>query len=247
MKGPPVFRGSFLLYLYPVQHLILLHGAIGHKKQLQPLAALLEEHYTVHNLNFSGHGGEAPPENDFSIELFAGEVLQYMNDNNITAASFFGYSMGGYVAMYLSCHFPDRVAKVITLATKYYWDVEVAAKECKMLDANKIEEKLPSFAQYLQQGHAPNDWKTVLSQTRDMLTKMGADNPLKQDDYPLIEIPVLLLLGDRDKMVTLDETINVYRSLPQARMGMLPNTAHPIEQVNPNMLSFHINSFLKRL
>jgi hypothetical protein len=45
-------------------------------------------------------------------------------------------------------------------------------------------------------------------------------------------------------MVTLDETLAVYKALPNARMGMLPNTPHPVEQVDVALLSFMVGSFL---
>jgi len=42
----------------------IFHGAIGSKEQLIPLQNELENKYTVHNFNFSGHGG-----NDFEIDF----------------------------------------------------------------------------------------------------------------------------------------------------------------------------------
>jgi hypothetical protein len=48
-------------------------------------------------------------------------------------------------------------------------------------------------------------------------------------------------------MITLDETLAVYKQLPNAQMGMLPNTAHPMEKVNIDMLSFFIQQFIGRL
>ena len=52
------------------------------------------------------------------------------------------------------------------------------------------------------------------------------------------------MLGDRDKMVTLDETVEVYKNLPQAQLAILPNTPHPIEKVNTDRLASEIKSFL---
>src|SRR6478672_5186908 len=104
-----------------MQHLLLLHGAIGAKDQLQPLANALKDKYTLHTINFSGHGGEAFPNEPFSMELFANDVLHYMQQNNIEQVNIFGYSMGGYVAMYLAKHHPQKINKLITLATKFHW------------------------------------------------------------------------------------------------------------------------------
>lgn len=227
-----------------MKDILLLHGAIGAADQLQPLAGQLASAFKVHTLSFSGHGGNEFPEQGFSIDTFAGDVLAYMDNKGLQQIDIFGYSMGGYVAMYLAKKHPERVGKIVTLATKFHWDEATAAKEVQMVNADKIEAKLPAFAQALKDRHAPQDWKAMLKHTADMLTAMGADNPLKTEDYAAIQHKVLVLLGDKDRMVGLDETVAVYKSLPNAAMGMLPDTQHPIEQVDGELLAYFIKRFL---
>jgi pimeloyl-ACP methyl ester carboxylesterase len=225
------------------QHLLLLHGAIGSKEQLEKLAAILNDNYIVHTLSFSAHGGSCITEEPFSIELFAEEVLEYLQEKNIRQTAVFGYSMGGYVAMYLAKNYPEKINKVITLATKFHWDEAIAAREIKMLDADVIQKKLPAFAEQLQLRHAPQDWKMVLEKTKEMMVNLGKNMPLQLTDFAAVEAPCLLLLGDRDKMITMEETINAYKQFPNAQFGMLPGTPHPIEQVDVNTLSFFITRF----
>jgi pimeloyl-ACP methyl ester carboxylesterase len=230
-----------------MQHLLLLHGAIGANTQLLPLAESLQHDFIIHNLNFAGHGGESIPNEPFSIALFAKQVMRYMDDHIPAAAivHLFGYSMGGYVGMYINKHWPGRLTKIVTLATKFHWEEAVAVKEVQMLNPDTITRKVPVFADQLAQRHLPADWKIVLQKTADMMLAMGKDNPLQTGDYPAILTSCLLLLGDRDKMVTLEETVAVYKQLPNAQLGVLPGTAHPIEQVNLQQLVFQVRSFLK--
>jgi pimeloyl-ACP methyl ester carboxylesterase len=154
-----------------MEQILLLHGAIGAMDQLSALEDQLSGSFLVHRLNFSGHGGSPLSGGSFSIALFAEEVISFLDKKGIDALSIFGYSMGGYVAMYIAKHHPERIQKIITLATKFSWDEAIAAKEMKMLNAEKIEEKLPDFATSLQKRHAPNDWKLVLERTAAMLLK----------------------------------------------------------------------------
>lgn len=227
-----------------MQTLLLLHGAIGASGQLSKLADILSSYYKVHTISFTGHEGKAFTNEPVSMQLFTNDILSFLEKEQLEQTAVFGYSMGGYAAMYLAKHHPGRISKLITLATKYHWDNDVAAKEMQMLNPEKIEQKIPVFAQTLQERHYPNDWKEVLKKTSEMMLTLGKDNPLKPDDYLGIEIPVLLMLGDRDKMVGLDETTTVYKALPNAQMTILPNTSHPIEQVDNELLSFHIKRFL---
>lgn len=218
-----------------MQHLLLLHGAIGAKDQLAELASGLNKHFIIHTLNFSGHGGESMPET-FSIKTFADDVLKYLEENKISKASIFGYSMGGYVALYLAKHHPGKIEKVFTLGTKFHWSPEIAAKETKMLDAGKIGEKIPAFASTLSKRHAPADWKTVLNKTAEMMTALGNKNVLTLPDYESIEHNVMIGIGDKDTMVTLEETIDVYRKLKNASLIVMPDTQHPIEKADVNRL-----------
>ena len=227
-----------------MQPLILLHGAIGSSAQLGKLSRELSRSFRVYVPDLAGHGSREMPIEPFSIRLFADDILRFMEREQIAQAPVFGYSMGGYVGIYLARHYPEKISKVITLATKYQWSEEIAAKEIKMLDPDKIEQKLPAFAEVLRERHLPNDWKEVLYKTAEMMTGLGRDNALKEHDYATVACRVLLLLGDRDKMVSLEETIAVYRALPDGQMGMLPHTPHPLEQVNTAMLAFHIEQLI---
>jgi pimeloyl-ACP methyl ester carboxylesterase len=227
-----------------MQDLILLHGAIGASNQLEALADNLKENFKIHKLDFSGHGGKAMPDENFSIPFFADEVKAYLQENKIGSANFFGYSMGGYVAIYLAKYSAGLVNKVITLATKFQWDEEIAACEVKMLDPEKISEKLPAFAAQLEARHHPNDWKMVMSKTAEMLLQLGKQNALQLNDYETISTECLLLVGDSDKMVSVDETMAVFDALPNARFKILPETPHPLEQVNESLLADLILSFI---
>lgn len=230
-----------------MKNLLLLHGAIGTKNQYRQLVNALQDKYVVHTISFSGHGGSAIPAGAFSIELFAKEILDYLQENTIDCINIFGYSLGGYVGMYLAKHYPQKIETLITLATKFHWDEQVVEKEIKMLDAKIICQELPEFADQLQQRHAPQDWTVVLEKTKELMLQLGKNNPLHLSALTGIETPCLLLLGDRDKLVTWEETMAVYKHLPNAQMAMLPGTPHPMEQVDLTVLSFLINRFLQKV
>lgn len=225
-----------------MKDILLLHGAIGSKKQLEPLANMLQKKFRVHLLDLPGHGGEPFPVEGFSMEIFSNAVLQYLDDHSIAETSFFGYSMGGYIAMFFAQKYPQRVHKIITLATKFLWDEAIASKEIKMLQPAAIEEKLPAFAAELAVRHAPLDWKEQLLKTQQLLTDLGKNKGL---EYGLISSSCLLMLGDRDKMVGLAETWDAYQALSNASLAVLPQTSHPIEKADILLLKFYIDRFLQ--
>ncbi|WP_298740218.1 alpha/beta hydrolase [uncultured Chitinophaga sp.] len=223
--------------------ILLLHGALGTKAQLQPLASLLRQ-YEAHTINFSGHGDAGPAKTALSIPLLAAQTAAYLEEHALPPVPIFGYSMGGYVAMYLARHYPGRVSRLITLGTKYHWNAATAARELKMLDAGVIEQKVPAFAAALQERHAPHNWKQVLSATATLMQALGQAPALGREDYAAISQPCLLMLGDRDQMVSLQETVDVYKALPQAQLAVLPGTPHPIEKTDPSLVAALVQRFL---
>jgi pimeloyl-ACP methyl ester carboxylesterase len=144
--------------------------------------------------------------------------------------------MGGYVALYMAKHYPERVGKIITVATKLDWNLPTAEKEVRMLNPEKILEKIPKFAVVLEKRHSPQDWKEVLSRTQEMMLAMGADPPLKDDNFRAINQRVLMCVGDGDTMVSQEETKRVAALIPNSALKILELTPHPIEQMNVELL-----------
>ena len=173
--------------------------------------------------------------------LFAQDVLNWMDQNNKDQMDIFGYSMGGYIALYLAMHHPNRVNRIVTLATKFDWDPDSAANETMFLNPDKIEGKLPQFAKLLDQRHS--DWKKLLKKTIEMMINVGDEPAIDQDSWATITHRIMLISGDSDTTATPVETINIHNKLINSTITILPDTPHPIEKVDKSILSIHINKF----
>lgn len=211
--------------------LILLHGALGAADLLQPLAQALGNRFHVHALEFEGHGATPAADRPFRIAHFAANVLALLDARGYAAADLFGHSLGGYVAVWLAQHHPQRVRRVMTLGTKFNWTPEFAAAEIRQLDPDKIAVKVPHFAAQLAARHTANDWRATVTRTADLLATLGGDPPLTPDGLATILTPVRIALGDRDRMTTLAESSAAYHALPAGSLHVLPDTPHPLERV----------------
>jgi len=224
-------------------NLLILHGALGSSDQFEPLAEILEEEFRVILFNFSGHAGKPIPEEPFSIKMFADEVKSLIKKSRISPCDIFGYSMGGYAALYAAKKYPGVIGKIFTLGTKFEWNEESSASEVKLLNPTKLEEKVPAFARILEQRHAPEDWKLVMSKTAEMMINLGKQNELTYEDLGSIANEVMVAVGDRDNMVSISETESAFKSLINGRMLVMPGTEHPIEKVAPERLVNEVTQF----
>lgn len=223
--------------------LLLLHGALGSQAQFSPFLPHLEASFQLHTLDFEGHGTAGATDRAFRIEHFAENVLAYLDTHALPAINIFGHSMGGYVGLYLAKNQPGRVHKVFTLGTKFAWTPEFAQQEIASFDADKMLQKVPRFAQLLQERHASSDWKTALEKTRVMMLELGEKPVLVAESLAQIQAVVRIGLGDRDGMVSLEESIEVYRTLPHGQLQIFPSTLHPLEKISIPVLASAMTSF----
>lgn len=225
------------------QTIIVMHGALGCKAQLTPLEKLLKKDFHCLPLEFSGHGS-ALAKTAFGIEIFAGELWTLIHEHKLEKPWVFGYSMGGYVALYLESQYPGTFAGIVTLGTKFDWNPVAAAKEAGYLDPEKMLVKVPEYAQTLELQHGEK-WTLLVKNTAQMMVKMGKEPFLNADKLAALNVPVQVSLGDNDKMVSIEETVQAFRALNKASLCILPDTPHPLEKVDAVRLSAEIGRFVR--
>jgi pimeloyl-ACP methyl ester carboxylesterase len=195
-------------------------------------------------LELEGHGKTPFRDRPLRLETLAESVVEEMNARGIQRADFFGYSMGGYVALQVAATHPDRVDRVATLATKFAWTPEIAARETAMLDAATIRTKVPRFAAALEARHTGAGWEALLAQTADLMRALGAHSLLNETVLASIMKPVRVGVGDRDTTVSIDESAAAARQLPQGELEVHPRTPHPFEKAPLDRIARSIDEFL---
>lgn len=222
-------------------NLVLLHGALSHSEIFNPYINSLSPYFTIHTPLFSGHGSNELPSDGISIEKYTQELKEYCTANNLTDVYILGHSMGGYIALCYAMKHPENVNSIMTLGTKFEWNEEQAVKESKMLNPDIILEKVPQYAQLLERQHT-SKWKDLLPAIVDLMIDLGKNPPLK-NNLATINTPVQIMVGDKDNMVTIEESTAAYRELSNAKLAVLPDTRHPMDKVRPNLLLNVIKDF----
>jgi pimeloyl-ACP methyl ester carboxylesterase len=229
------------------QPLILIHGALGAASQMQPLASQLSVPFETLVLELEGHGDTASPHTHLSIDQFADQLRRFITTKSLAPAKIFGYSMGGYVALHLASQNPDLVDAIATLGTKLEWSPEIAEKETNRLDPATIRAKLPKFADALERRHTKSGgWELLLSRTAALMKGLGSEPLIDANVLANIASRVRLMVGDRDTVVSVDETIRAGRVMPSGEIAVLPGTPHPLEQVHMPLLASLVSDFFDR-
>ncbi|MFB9991104.1 alpha/beta fold hydrolase [Deinococcus oregonensis] len=224
--------------------IVLLHGALQTSASLAPLAAALAPSAEVVSLNLPGHGGSPVPD-VLRLQDMVDAVMGDLDRRGIEQAQFFGYSLGGYVALLLARQHPSRVKGVYAHATKFAWTPEVAAREVRGLDPDRLLDKAPAFAASLEQLHSPQHWRPLIRRVADLLTLLGGQPDIDGTVLGNLHLPVQVSVGDHDRMVSVEETVSAYRILPQGRLLVLPGSAHPLETGVQERLAPELRAFLQ--
>ncbi len=93
--------------------LVLLHGWGLHGGIFDLLLPLLTPHFTVHVIDLPGFGRSPLPNQPYDLSLLTQQVLSVAPQT----AHYLGWSLGGMVATQIALKSPERVNKLITVAS----------------------------------------------------------------------------------------------------------------------------------
>ena len=97
--------------------LVLIMGLGGDMQAWALQVPELAKHFRVIAFDNRGAGRTSAPDKPYTIAGMAEDVAALMDHLAIPKAHILGFSMGGYIAQELALKYPDRVNKLILLAT----------------------------------------------------------------------------------------------------------------------------------
>lgn len=206
--------------------MILLHGGNGSPVGLAPLAAALGAHAHVWSPAMLGHGGRDVP-TVLSVQAIAEDLLRQMDERQCERSFIGGYSFGAYVALYLARHHSDRFLGVWTLAVKVVFDAQAVSHLVHLTSPERLDKPGHPFADEIKQRHLPQDWRAVMLLNQGMFQSLGVAAPLVATDWSAMSVPALVISGDADPLVPLQETHRLGAWL-RCPVVLFPGSAHPL-------------------
>lgn len=97
--------------------LLLINGLGASARDWGPTAERLEERFRVLSFDNRGAGRSAAPDEPMTLERLAEDAKAVLDAYGLDAADVVGYSMGGMVAQVLAAGRPDRIRRLVLMAT----------------------------------------------------------------------------------------------------------------------------------
>lgn len=199
---------------------------------------------------------------EYSVAVYANDLIERLDALEIREAVICGLSMGGYIAFELLRSHPARVRAAILCNTKAAADSETAKRDrgtmavlAQQRGAGAIAEQLlPKLLSRSTSEHRPE----VAREVREMMARapvrgiVGALHALRErpDSTPLlstIQVPVLVVAGAEDVIAPAEGMRAMARAIPGAEFVMIAEAGHvaPLEQ--PLAVNAALTAFLRKL
>lgn len=208
--------------------LILLHsGGMSHREWL-PQVPHLEERYSLILIDLPGHGDTPMKGERLSIRECGEAVLSVMDREGLDRAHLCGSSMGGATALWIAMHHNERVDRLIFYRANYYKSQASYEGTLKMADPEHwVGLGIAQILSDLHLGQGDKDsWKEVIQRVSQALDPKDSDHGYTLEELATIEQPVLIVCGDRDPLVPMDDLLDMYYAFPDAALWIMPDATH---------------------
>jgi len=245
--------------VYDAPVVILIHGFPFNRRMWDKQVEVLKEKYRVIAYDVRGHGNSDAGTGDFSIELFAHDLISLMDSLKIEKAIICGLSMGGYIALNAIENYPERINALILCDTTCKSDTsEGIEKRMKAIESIR-ERGVETYADgSLKNFFANESFKTkkeIIAEVRQMMVNT-TENTIIETLLALskrketcsvlseIKVPVLLLVGDEDIITPPEAAIFMHKEIKGSMLGIIEHAGHISNLENPDMFNEHLSEFI---
>ncbi len=213
--------------------IIYIHGAMGSNLYWLPLSRGLAEKLpgrAGYLIDLPGHGESDEPGCD-NISDYAQALLDFMDEKVIGCAVLVGHSMGGAISQYVALHHPDRVEKLVLLATGAKLGVSQQLLDALASDFETAVTMVKDFA------FGPGVPKEVYQPAIDQMKQVGSKTAVNdfvacnafdvRDTVSAIKAPALVCCGDKD-MLTSSKNNKLLAEALGCKYVEFPNAGHMI-------------------
>jgi len=248
--------------------LVFVHGLGANATHWEMVARSLVEGYRVIGLDLVGCGWSAKPDRPYTIDLLRDHLLEFLDRRGVGTATLVGHSLGGAVCLAAALCRPGQfdglallcaagvapVPRWMRLAAPLFLKRQILYPTLRygadfivknvFVEGAKENPHVQWFREAAMRDRpgfpALHDFARVSeSLCRDVLRGDYSDR------FPSLQLPVLAIWGDHDKLTTLGSVLDQLKGIRRLRTVVLRRCGHMPMVEHPDQTVFHLQRFLE--
>lgn len=241
---------------------IFLHGFPFDKSMWKEQIESLKDSCCVIAIDIRGFGKSKDEKTHLSIDLFAEDLVSFMDRRNIEKAIICGLSMGGFIALNATVRFPERFEALILCDTQCIADTpEVKEKRIETIEQIKHNGTDSFNEQFVKSVFHPNSLKnkTKLVESLRSVVFANSNRTITAGLTALAErsetcsflgaisIPTLIICGRADEVTPLAQSEFMHEHIKDSVLKIIDNAGHVSNLEQPDEFNAHLLEFLTSL
>jgi abhydrolase domain-containing protein 6 len=244
--------------------IVLIHGFGANKDNWVRFVRHIPAQYRVLAFDMPGHGDSSKLEDKtYTIDFMTDSLDQAVNALGLTRFHIAGNSMGGYISMLYTARNPDKVitmnlidAAGLISETPQPSDLQLAIERGESPLTPETKEEFNELLGYAfhETPFIPWPITSVLAEravaSSAFTKKMWKDFHAYSTDIvpllPQLDLPALVLWGDKDRILHVSTTEVLERSLPSVETVIMKDCGHMPMLERPKETAGYYVSFLSR-
>ena len=204
---------------------LLIHGGLSDSRVWREQIDALSATHTIILADSRGQGRSTRTDDPITYDLMAEDYLQLLDRLGIERAAVVGWSDGGIIGLDLAIHHPERLSRIFIQAAN------ASPSGVKHYDADRAV--VPELRHY--------------DDVADEIQALWANEPnFSDEDLASIRIPTEIVIGDHDEAISRRHTEYLARTIPDAKMLVLPDVGHSAPIEDPEGYARAVLAFLDR-
>lgn len=240
--------------------LVLVHGWSMHSGVWKPLVDLLAEHFRCHLVDLPGHGQSDWHEGDFELSTLLAKLAEALPEKAI----WMGWSLGGMVALAMAQRYPEKVKKLILLASNPRfvqtedWPCAMPQEVFKTFSNSLAHDPQQTLQRFIMlQAKGANQPRQVIKQLSEQLAQQHEPEPealqagLKclaewdlRDALATVNCPTQMILAENDHLIPVSLAEHVKKLQPKLRIDVIPGLGHAPFISQPQQCQLVIEQFI---
>jgi len=239
--------------------IIFIHGFPFNKNMWQPQVEELCKSHRVIAYDIRGYGSTSASTEEFSIALFADDLIHLMDILMIDKAVICGLSIGGYVALNAMQRYNNRFAGLILCDTQCSADTTEAKEKrynsIKDIELNGTSGFIDGMIKNLFSESTYTNNPALVEEVRSMMFSSSPESIIKTlkalaerweacSSLQEITVPNLIICGKEDKITQSEKAEYMKQHIKGSELAIIEKAGHLSTLEQTAEVNGHINRFI---